>query len=126
MTRTLLPAWARAAATLTVVVVLPTPPFWFATVITRVRGGRGTVRPLRVIRLRASAATAAAKGVCTSAPGIAAAIAALTSVSSCVGASMRSSRGRGVAAGSIFWGPAGASVRGAAGVAVCRAAGAAS
>ena len=104
MTSTVLPACASAAATLTVVVVLPTPPFWFATVITRVRGGRGTVRPLRVIRLRASAATAAARGVCPSAPGIAAAIAARTSVSSCVGASMRSSRGPAVVAGSVLWG----------------------
>ena len=33
MTSTVLPAWASAAATLTVVVVLPTPPFWFATVM---------------------------------------------------------------------------------------------
>ena len=47
MTSTVLPAWARAAATLTVVVVLPTPPFWFATVMTRVCAGRGTVRPLQ-------------------------------------------------------------------------------
>ena len=92
MTSTVLPAWARAAATLTVVVVLPTPPFWFATVMTRVWAGRGTVRPLSVIRLRASAATAAAKGVWLSAPGIAAAIWARSSVSSWVGASMRSSR----------------------------------
>ena len=33
MTSTVLPAWASAAATLTVVVVFPTPPFWFATVM---------------------------------------------------------------------------------------------
>ena len=94
MTSTVLPAWARAAATLTVVVVLPTPPFWFATVSTRVRGGRGTARPLSVMRLRASSATARASGVCSSAPGIAAAIWARCSVSSCrVGlASMPSSR----------------------------------
>ena len=32
--------WARAAAMLTVVVVLPTPPFWLATVMTRVASGR--------------------------------------------------------------------------------------
>ena len=37
----LLPGWARAAATLTVVVVLPTPPFWLATTKTRVRLGPG-------------------------------------------------------------------------------------
>ena len=113
MTSTVLPAWASAAATLTVVVVLPTPPFWLATVITRVRAGRGTVRPLRVIRLRASAATAAASGVCPSAPGIAAAIWARTSVSSWVGASMRSSRAPVEAAGSVF----GASLRSATGAA---------
>ena len=47
---------------LTVVVVLPTPPFWLATVSTRVRGGRGTARPLRVMRRRASSATARASG----------------------------------------------------------------
>ena len=41
MTSTFSPDWARAAATLTVVVVLPTPPFWFATVSTRVAGGCG-------------------------------------------------------------------------------------
>ena len=85
MTRTVLPAWASAAATLTVVVVLPTPPFWLATVITRVCAGRGTVRPLSVIRFRASAATAAARGVRASAPGIAAAISARSSVSSATG-----------------------------------------
>src|SRR4051794_1905489 len=32
---------ASAAARLTALVVLPTPPFWFAIVITRHRGGRG-------------------------------------------------------------------------------------
>ena len=104
MTSTVLPAWARAAATLTVVVVFPTPPFWLATVMTRVRAGRGTARPLSVIRRRASAATAAAKGVCPSAPGIAAAIWARSSVSSCVGASMRSSRVPAEAGGaSVRW-----------------------
>ncbi len=94
MTSTVLPAWARAAAMLTVVVVLPTPPFWLATVSTRVRGGRGTARPLNVMRRRASSATARASGVCSSAPGIAAAIWARCSVSSCrVGlGSMPSSR----------------------------------
>ena len=82
MTSTVLPAWARAAATLTVVVVLPTPPFWFATVSTRVRGGRGTGRPLRVTRLRSSSATAWARGVFQSAPGMDAAMAARSSRSS--------------------------------------------
>ena len=41
ITSTRWPSWARAAATLTVVVVLPTPPFWLATTITRVASGRG-------------------------------------------------------------------------------------
>ena len=40
-TRTRSPCRASAAARLTVVVVLPTPPFWLATVMTRVRPGRG-------------------------------------------------------------------------------------
>ena len=67
MTRTVSPAWASAAATLTVVVVLPTPPFWLATVRTRVAGGLGKTRPVRAIRLRASSATARASGVSRSA-----------------------------------------------------------
>src|SRR5436190_7739302 len=41
MTRTRTPCWARAAARLTVLVVLPTPPFWLAMVMTRRSGGRG-------------------------------------------------------------------------------------
>jgi hypothetical protein len=32
---------ASAAAMLTTLVVLPTPPFWFDTVMTRVVSGRG-------------------------------------------------------------------------------------
>src|SRR3954464_4154635 len=32
--RTRLPAWANAAARFTLVVVLPTPPFWFTTATT--------------------------------------------------------------------------------------------
>ena len=39
------PDWASAAATLTVVVVLPTPPFWLATVRTRVWSGFGKALP---------------------------------------------------------------------------------
>ncbi len=35
-TRTLLPLRASAATMFTVVVVLPTPPFWLATAMTRV------------------------------------------------------------------------------------------
>ena len=45
MTRTLRPDCASAAATLTVVVVLPTPPFWLATVSTRVDGRSGEPAP---------------------------------------------------------------------------------
>src|SRR3954466_12321614 len=37
MMRTRLPTAARAVARLTVVVVLPTPPFWLATEMTRAR-----------------------------------------------------------------------------------------
>ena len=43
-TRTRCPNWASAAATLTVDVVLPTPPFWLATTTTRVRGRSGQAR----------------------------------------------------------------------------------
>ena len=71
MTRTVSPAWARAAATLTVVVVLPTPPFWLATVRTRVAAGLGKTRPVSAMRLRASSATAWANGVSGPAPGAA-------------------------------------------------------
>ena len=41
MTSTLEPCMARLAARLTAVVVLPTPPFWFATVMIRQALGRG-------------------------------------------------------------------------------------
>src|SRR5690606_19322112 len=43
ITTTRLPCRARATARLTVVVVLPTPPFWFATQMIRGRIGRGMV-----------------------------------------------------------------------------------
>src|ERR1700722_12781741 len=43
-----MPCWERLAARLTAVVVLPTPPFWFATVMIRQRLGRGqSSRPPR-------------------------------------------------------------------------------
>ena len=45
MTSTRSPCWASAAAMFTAVVVLPTPPFWFATTITRVASGRGSAAP---------------------------------------------------------------------------------
>src|SRR6516162_1431217 len=40
-TRTCAPCSARQAARLTAEVVLPTPPFWLAIVMTRQAGGRG-------------------------------------------------------------------------------------
>src|SRR5690348_5039605 len=43
-TSTWVPCSARHAARLTAVVVLPTPPFWLAMVITRQDGGRGHSR----------------------------------------------------------------------------------
>src|SRR4051794_9094439 len=49
--QTLLPSSARAAPRLTVVVVLPTPPFWFIRAMIRmvlaasVGAGRGSARP---------------------------------------------------------------------------------
>src|SRR6516164_10412706 len=43
-TSTWVPCSARQAARLTAVVVLPTPPFWLAMVITRQDGGRGHSR----------------------------------------------------------------------------------
>ena len=45
------------------VVVLPTPPFWLDTVITRVSFGRGKRRPAKAIRRRVSSATSSASGV---------------------------------------------------------------
>ena len=45
ITRTLSPADARAAAMFTVVVVLPTPPFWLETVKIRVLFGFGQFAP---------------------------------------------------------------------------------
>ena len=47
ITSTRCPSWASAAATFTVVVVLPTPPFWLATTMTRVASGRGIGGPMR-------------------------------------------------------------------------------
>src|SRR5512144_884724 len=44
MTSTRSPCWASATATLTAVVVLPTPPFWLATASTRRVRGRGNRR----------------------------------------------------------------------------------
>ena len=65
MTRTRCPSWASAAATLTVDVVLPTPPFWLATTNTRVSSGRGTARPRcsPPVRARTECSAARASGV---------------------------------------------------------------
>ena len=54
MTSTRTPCRASAAARLTVLVVLPTPPFWLATVSIRRRDGRG-------IRCRSGCSTRAAR-----------------------------------------------------------------
>ncbi len=48
---------------LTVLVVLPTPPFWLDTVMTRVSLGRGNCRPASSMRRRVSSATSRASGV---------------------------------------------------------------
>ena len=52
------PSSARQAPRLTVVVVLPTPPFWLATAITR-----GSGRPRRRIRLRSSRIDSCSRGL---------------------------------------------------------------
>ena len=44
-TSTRWPNWASAAATFTVEVVLPTPPFWLATTMTLVASGRASGWP---------------------------------------------------------------------------------
>src|SRR5690348_3718675 len=59
-TSTWVPCSARHAARLTAVVVLPTPPFWLAMVITRQDGGRG--HSLSVSPSAASAAWAGLTG----------------------------------------------------------------
>ena len=66
-TRTRCPSWASAAATFTVEVVLPTPPFWFATTITRVLSGRGIATRARApIRASTECSAARASGVVSS------------------------------------------------------------
>ena len=70
-TRTRRPDIASAAARFTVVVVLPTPPFWLATVRTRVCSGTGSRWPCSTRRRRASCATSWASGVSSSGVGIA-------------------------------------------------------
>ena len=63
ITRTFSPAAAKAAAMLTVVVVLPTPPFWFETVKTRVFSGFGRLRPSSLSRRLFSCASSRAMGL---------------------------------------------------------------
>ena len=60
-TSTRCPSWASAAATFTVVVVLPTPPFWLATTMTRVRVGTRHRRPRSRAPSRASTVCSAAR-----------------------------------------------------------------
>ena len=68
-TSTRCPIWASAAPRFTVVVVLPTPPFWLATTMTRVAGGRGKAGVSRS-RARKLCSMARARGVVSSAkPG---------------------------------------------------------
>lgn len=62
MTRTLRPCLASAAARFTAVVVLPTPPFWFATVKMRVELGRGKVVLSRRARADLALVRASAMG----------------------------------------------------------------
>lgn len=54
---------ARAAAMFTVVVVLPTPPFWLETVKIRVPSGLGNSRPISLSRRRVSLANCRAMGL---------------------------------------------------------------
>jgi hypothetical protein len=64
ITSTRRPLVASAAAMFTVVVVLPTPPFWFATTNTRVSAGLGRCEVAWTRRARSTCSwAAAAKGV---------------------------------------------------------------
>ena len=56
------PCIASAAARLTALVVLPTPPFWLAIVMTRQSGGLGHSFSPRFARTRSAAAAACAIG----------------------------------------------------------------
>src|SRR3954468_24852280 len=70
-TRTRLPCSARATARFTVVVVLPTPPFWFATQSTLGWSGRGMViSPLGLRICTARNASMASGGSSSSEPGV--------------------------------------------------------
>ena len=72
MTSTLSPDWASAAATFTVVVVLPTPPFWLATVSTRVEAGVERTGDPSPDQLRSGAAGVLEPGVCKGQEGVSA------------------------------------------------------
>src|SRR3954471_6109469 len=65
MSRTRRPCKASAAAMFTALVVLPTPPFWLATVSTRVPSGRGH-RSWRTLRTCTACAASRAMGVSNS------------------------------------------------------------
>src|SRR3954447_3901525 len=70
-TRTRLPCSAKATARFTVVVVLPTPPFWFATQSTLGWSGRGMViSPLGLRICTARNASMASGGSSSSRPGV--------------------------------------------------------
>src|SRR5690606_1489509 len=68
MTRTFSPPIESAAATLTVVDVLPTPPFWFATVMIRVWSGAANCRPSSCLRRAWSRVSSRISGVSSIAP----------------------------------------------------------
>ena len=63
MSSTRCPCIASAAAMFTALVVLPTPPFWLATVITRVCGGRGHCS-WRTFRTCTACAASRARSAC--------------------------------------------------------------
>ena len=68
ITSTCSPCRASAAARFTVVVVLPTPPFWFATVRIRVSSGVGSGSPTRPASTRTAVSAARAIGVSSATP----------------------------------------------------------
>src|SRR5690606_38889793 len=63
ITNTRAPLRASAAARLTVVVVLPTPPFWFAIVKIRVASGSGKTSASRARLRRVISESSRARGV---------------------------------------------------------------
>ena len=100
-TSTCRPCRARAAAMFTVVVVLPTPPFWFATVRTRVSSGVGSGSPTRPASTRSAVSAARAIGVssATSRGSSSGSTVSVTASSFAVAVPLRSSGLAGVSAG---------------------------